>query len=324
MIGIFKQKTPVNILILFVAGILLKLSTFTHPHAPLVTGEDSFLYSQLAGWMQSRLSPAIIAALTYGLIFLQAMIVNRFVSDYRMIQKSTFLPGMSYLLISSLLPEWNWFSAPLLINTFLLLIFFALFRLYNLQQIRGMVFNIGLILGLSSFFLTSSLLFIVWVLPALFVMRPIRIQDWIICIMGLLTPYYFYAAYLVITGEWALHKILPQITFHIPVLEPTFWLPGAALLILIPFLVGGYFIQVNLRRMLIQVRKNWSLVLIYLLVSLLIPFLSGGEYFENWVVIIIPFSIFHSCAYFYPKARFFPLLLFWGTVAFVVAREYLV
>lgn len=324
MIGIFKQKTPVNILILFVAGVLLKLSTFTHPHAPLVTEDDTFLYHQLVEWLRSHASPGVVAALAYGLIFLQAMIVNRFVSDYRMVQKSTYLPAMSYLLVSSLLPEWNWFSAPLIINTLLLLIFFALFRLYNQQHIRGMVFNIGLILGLSSFFLSSSFLFIIWVLPALFVMKPIRIQEWIICVMGLLTPYYFYAAWLLITGEWGWHKILPPLSIQVPVLEPSYWLPGAALLMLIPFLVGGYFIQVNLRRMLIQVRKNWSLVLIYLLVSLFVPFLSKAEYFENFVVIVIPFAIFHSCAYFYPKARFFPLLLFWGTVAFVVAREYLV
>jgi hypothetical protein len=32
---------------------------------------------------------------------------------------------------------------------------------------------------------------------------------------------------------------------------------------MVPFLTGGYFIQDNLRRMLIQIRKGWSLILLY-------------------------------------------------------------
>lgn len=229
---------------------------------------------------------------------------------------------MSYLLITSLLPEWNYMSAPLLANTLLLLIFYFLFRMYNQQRIRGMVFNIGLALGLCSFLYAPSLIFLIWVLPGLLVMKPVKINEWLICILGLLTPYYLYAAWLLLYGGWEWGKILPSLSLNVPGLQQSFWLAGASLLLIIPFLAGGYYIQVNLRRLLIQVRKNWSLVLIYMLVSLIVPFFSGGQNFENWIVCVIPFAAFHSCAYFYPKAKAFPLLLFWLSVAFVVVYQY--
>jgi hypothetical protein len=32
-------------------------------------------------------------------------------------------------------------------------------------------------------------------------------------------------------------------------------------------------------------------------------------------------AAFHSCTYFYSNWRFYPTLLFWGTVAFVIAYQ---
>ena len=322
MVGLFKQKTPVNILVLFVAGILIKLPMFIHPVSLGVNEADTFIYRQFLRFLEERTSPGFLAGLAYFLLFIQAMLLNRFFNDYRMIAKSNYLPAMSYLLISSLLPEWNRFSAPLLLNTFTLVMFYALFRMYNQQRIRGLVFNIGLSLGLASFAYAPSLFLIIWVLPGLLVMKPVKINEWIICILGLLTPYYLYASYLFIEGDWGWDKVLPAFSFHLPGLKQSFWLAGATFLLIIPFLAGGYFVQVNLRRMLIQVRKNWSLILIYMLVSMVIPFFTRNADFTSWITIVIPFSAFHACAYYYPEKRWFPLILFWATVAYVLVFQY--
>ena len=57
-----------------------------------------------------------------------------------------------------------------------------------------------------------------------------------------------------------LEKILPYITLRMPSLQQSAWLAVSAFLLMVPFLAGGYYIQDNLRRMLIQVRKGWSLL----------------------------------------------------------------
>jgi hypothetical protein len=74
--------------------------------------------------------------------------------------------------------------------------------------------------------------------------------------------------------------------------------------------------------MLIQVRKNWSLVLIWLLLALLVPFINSHDAWHSWVLAMPAFAAFHTAACLYPDKRWLPLLLFWSTVAFVLAQQY--
>jgi hypothetical protein len=97
----------------------------------------------------------------------------------------------------------------------------------------------------------------------------------------------------------------------------------SSFLLILPFLIGGYFVQENLRKMLIQVRKNWSLILIYLLFALFIPFLNNNSNgFENWILITVPFAAFHAFTYLYPPQRWVPVVIFWLSVIFVLAFQY--
>jgi hypothetical protein len=59
-----------------------------------------------------------------------------------------------------------------------------------------------------------------------------------------------------------------------------------------------------------------------LLGALFIPFVGGSHSFENWVIAAIPFAAFHACAYMYSSYRILPLLLFWLSVAFILAYQY--
>jgi len=74
--------------------------------------------------------------------------------------------------------------------------------------------------------------------------------------------------------------------------------------------------------MLIQIRKGWSLILLYLLVAIFVPFVNTSNTFENWVMAAAPFGAFHACTYFYPPKKLFPLVLFWISVAFVLFYQY--
>jgi hypothetical protein len=86
--------------------------------------------------------------------------------------------------------------------------------------------------------------------------------------------------------------------------------------------MGGYFIQTHLRKMLIQARKNWSILLLYLFLSLLIPFMNSTASLHNWIIVAAPFAAFHTSAYLYPKRNSFPAILFFLTVAFVLFQQY--
>ncbi len=324
MIGIFKQKTPANIFLLLVFGVLIKLPMFLHPHTPAGRNSDGILFKAILQLAEptSRTTPQLYPVLAFSLLFLQAVMLTRFINTQRMMNKPTFFPGMAYLLITSLLPEWNYFSAPLIVNTILLFVLSGLFKIYNQPNAKGAIFNIGLALGIASFLFFPSITFIIWILLALAVMRPFKLNEWVLCLVGITTPFYFYAIYLFINDEWSWQQLMPHFSIGLPSIKQSVWLAGSAFLLVVPFLGGGYYVQDNLRRMLIQVRKGWSLLLLYLLGAIFIPFVNNSDTFENWVMAAIPFAAFHACTYLYSTLRIIPLLLFWLTVAFVLGYQY--
>ena len=297
---------------------------FLHPHVVVSRPEESILFRGILNFLQptGQTFPSVYPLLAFFLLFVQAITLTRFINNQRMMNRPTYFPGMAYLLITSLFPEWNYFSAPLIVNTILLFVLSGLFNIYNQQNAKGAIFNIGLGLGIASFIFFPSLTFIIWILMALAVMRPFRLNEWALCITGITTPFYFYAVYLVVTGEWSWSQLWPYINVHLPYIRQSVWMAGSVFLIAVPFLLGGYYVQDNLRRMLIQVRKGWSLLLLYLLGAIFVPFVNNTNTLENWVMVAIPFAAFHACTYFYSTLKIIPVLLFWLTVAFVVGYQY--
>lgn len=297
---------------------------FLHPHIIEAKPGDAVLYREIIRFLAQRSQSLqwLYAALAFGLLFLQAIMLTRFINNQRMTNWPSYFPGMAYLLITSLFPEWNYFSAPLIINSILLFVLSGLFKTYNQQNAKGTIFNIGAALGIATFLFFPSLTFVIWILLALMVMRPFRLSEWVLCIIGITTPFYFYAIFLIINGQWSWQEIWPELIVNIPAVKQSAWMAGSAFLITIPFLAGGYYVQDNLRRMLIQVRKGWSLLLLFLLGAIFIPFVNSSDTLENWVMAAIPFAAFHACTYLYSTLRIFPLILFWITVGFILAYQY--
>lgn len=324
MIALFKQKNPANLLLLLITGILIKMPMFMRPHAAVVRPADGILFEGIIAFFDpiAKSNPVFYPVLTFALLFLQAVMITRFINNQRMMNRPNYLAGIAYMLITSLLPEWNYFSAPLLCNTILLFILSALFGVYNKPNARGSIYNVGLALGIAGFLFISSLTFIIWILLALAVMRPFRINEWLICLLGITTPFYFYAIYTVIKGNFTWQEFIPQLSLGVPSLKQSAWLAGSVFLVMIPFLSGGYHVQESLRKMLINIRKGWSLLLLYLLTALLLPFVNTSATFENWIMAMVPMATFHGYGYLQSKWKIFPLIIFWLTVAFIFAYQY--
>lgn len=321
MIALFKQKSPGNVAVLFIFGLLLKLPLFLYPKNIVAGQIDGRLYQ----WFLSLLPPGnamLYSVIAFVLLYAQALMVNYLVNEYRMIAKASFLPAMAYILITSLLPEWNYLSSPLLANTFIIWMFISLFRLYNSSNVKAQIFNIGLIAAITSYIYFPSAAFAICILLGLMILKPFRLNEIILFFLGCLTPYYFHAVYLFLFSELNFANFFPHVFVIVPEIKNSIWLAGSILLLTVPFLIGGYFVQANLRKMLIQTRKNWSILLLYLLLSFFVPFINSDQSFHTWILITVPFAAFHACTYFYPVKRWFPLLLFFITMGYILYQQY--
>jgi hypothetical protein len=324
VVGLFRRKNPGNAFLLLFYGLILKFPIFLHPRMPVNSTEDNYLYGQIIKFLFSITgnAPAVYSVISFLLLFLQASLFNRISNHHKLLGKSNFLPGMSYLLVTSLLTSWNFFSAPLLINSLMMWVWYRMLNLYSSTLPGSAIFNIGVLIGLASMLYFPAITFSILMLLALLIMRPFRIREWIVGLIGVTIPYYLLFILLYLSDKWKWSIVFPKVRFSLPIIPTDVWLTVSMSLLVIPFVIGGFLVQSNLTKMLIQVRKAWSLLLLYLMVSTLIIFMNPDPVYQTWIFTAIPFAAFHSAVYFYPQQRLFPNILHWLTFSFVIILFY--
>ncbi|MDQ6903110.1 MAG: DUF6427 family protein [Bacteroidota bacterium] len=309
---------------LLIYGLLLKLVWFISPQVPIVQKSDGFLYNKILSLVKPILDNYSVSYsfITFFLLYTQALSFNRLLNNRRLMQKPNYLPAMSYLLVTSFFAEWNVLSAPLLINTLLIWVWAKMSNMYNNAHAKSTLYNIGIVVGISTFFYFPSIAFSLLIIFALVIMRPPRIAEWIIAILGILTPWYLLFAWLFLTNK--------LYSFQMPGIKVDYLLFAqnnaqytGIIIILATAIAGGFFVQLNARRQLVQVRKGWGLMLLYAIVALFIPFINSSNNFQYWILATIPLSAFIACFFFYPTKRWLTLSVHWIMFGFVIYMTYI-
>ncbi|HTH32075.1 MAG TPA: hypothetical protein VL946_12070, partial [Lacibacter sp.] len=109
MIRFFSGNNPLNVIILFFLGLLIKLPYFITPVIPKPDVTDGFLYIELLKTLQQTGSvfPVVYSVIAYLLLFTQAITFNGLVNDQKLFSNPNYLLALSYLVITSVVPEWN-------------------------------------------------------------------------------------------------------------------------------------------------------------------------------------------------------------------------
>ncbi len=298
---------------------------FLHPVTPQTQQIDGFLYRAILNWLQpiGGSFPFIYPLIAYILLYTQAVSFNKLVNDLRLMQKPNYLTGMSYLLVTSLFTEWNMLSSPLIINTLLIWVWARMSSLYSDANAKTSLFNIGIAIGLATFFYFPSLAFAALIIFGLAIIRPFKLSEWLIALLGIITPYYFILAWAFLTDKWKEYRF-PGIAVTSPKFNQTNWSAAAIIVVIVTALAGIYFIRQNFRRQLIQTRKSWTLIFLYLFVAVFVPFINATHTFEYWILCAVPIAALLGAAFLYPAKKTIPLVLHWVMVAFVIAINYFV
>lgn len=323
MTGIFRTNNPLNTFLLFVYGILLKFAWLSHPQIPVVDPSYGFLFNDLIRFVKPYFDafPKSYFLVAYLLLFSQAITLNQVIISRRMMQKPDFLPAMSYLLITSFFAEWNVLSAPLIVNSFLIWVWSKMSNLNNRQHPKGTLFNVGLAIGFASFFYLPSFAFVVFVISSLVITRPPKVAEWLITFIGVLTPWYFLLAWLFLTNKLYSFRFyglgVSQKSYSLFYIE---WIGIGLIVIMI--LSGALYVQSFMNKQILQVRKNWGQMLLYLAICIGIPFIIYNYNLSYWLLALAPASAFIGCAFYYPRVRWIPMAMQWIMVAFVIYIQY--
>ncbi len=186
MLSIFRSnQLLLSLLLLFYAG-LLHLSVYWNgtPWEPAQYGLFSELVYQWvgkSGWLSQ--------AITVVLLSIHGTMLNGLNFTHRLIDEVNLFPGLFYVLIACLLPEFLYLSPLHLANTFYLLALIDLMAIYNRPRSAGLIFNAGLWIGIGSLFYFSWFIFILLALIALNILRAFDIRERLMVLVGVLVPY---------------------------------------------------------------------------------------------------------------------------------------
>jgi hypothetical protein len=324
VIGFLKKQTAFNIPLLMLLGFLLKVSFITGPLTAEMPSSggllDIWLYQ--SAWLQ--LNPVFMGFLTIMTILFAALYLNFILTQKRMLARNQFLPVLSLILFTSLFAGLQKLQSGIILLPVTVLLFSQMIALYQSVKPRTNVVNIGLITGCCYLLYHPYWWMLLCSFWALAQMRPFRATEYMLLIVSFLTPVYFLLSFEYITDQW-------NPSAHWPVWNPMeewpafnpWWtaaLAGAALWLIIGL---ANWQNVN-RRMLIQTRKNWYILLMMGIFILPTLFFPKGNIYEGLTLLSLPVSAIGAYAFAGDNKGKWQSLLFWLLLILAIACSWAV
>ena len=318
MVFLFKDRSDINLIFLVLLSLGLHFHVWMHP--PLViSNESDGLIAYLLIHAIKPLSPIILIVLFQVIILSQAIRLNILLSKFKMFQQISYLPAFTYIILTGLFPYWDVISSGLVANSLVIWILVKLLRLYDQNQPKTLEFNIGLILGISILLYEPIAILIPVVLFALIIIRPFKLAEWLVLIMGILLPFYFIFTYVFLTSTISdFRHFLPKLDWKNPLVKPELNVILALMVMGVQLMAGFYYWQQEQIRFIIQVRKYWGVLLLVLFLTLFQPILFSAQALYASAIVITPLACFISFGYGTPKRLLVPNLLFWSAMAVIV------
>lgn len=322
MVFLFRDKSVVNILFLVILSMGVHAHFFFVP-AQLQIGVYDGFFSVVMNRYLYGLEASWLFLLYQIVLLIQAIRFNLLLTELKMFPQAGYTTAMAYILLSGLLMQWSVLSPALFANFLLIWLFLKITRLYNQAFPKTLVFNIGLLTGITIFCYHPTAVLLPVVLFTLGIMRAFKLREWFILLMGTCLPYYFLAAYLFLNNQLAdLVNYLPNLQLSLPVSTLNSTLIAGLSILAFSILIGIFFWQQFNSRLVIQIRKNWSALLVTGLLICATPFIFKQAGLTSAFLCLVPFSAFVSSAFSYPKRLLFPNFLFWLMVGVIVYNNW--
>jgi hypothetical protein len=323
--GPFRSQSPLTYVLLFVYGLILRLSAFLDPSPPVLGSDtDGFLYSRLLAPLASGggLPPLAGSLLAYLLVFAQAMMLDGMMNRERLLGQPGHLPAMSYLLVSAMVPDWCRLSAPLVANTLVVPVISLASNCLNNRKAGALMFYAGLLTGLAALVHFPTVLLILLPYFAIVSLGPFGSVVWWLAFTGFLLPYYYAFSLQFLLSEWdpgavwkAFRPTLPGV--GAPGTGPWTWVA-----LLLPLAAGFWHMNRQVFRMLIRSRKCWNLFTVQVALASAVPFLFPSQGAAIWISMVPGLSAFHANAYMRPRRRWVPELIHWACLLAVAIAQF--
>ena len=297
LIYFFKKSYLLQYIILLLLTVLLWIGAFIHPQVNPIDTEYYLTpgYSLLLSLLNSNHLLQVIIALI--LIISGALAFNYSLTKFDLVPKNTLVPAMVYIVLMSYSPSLLSLHPTALPALLTVLVLYYLFQVYTEEEAYGQVFNIGLLIGISSLFYFPSIFLILFIWLSFIVYRLYTWREWMIPLTGIITPYLFLFTYYFLVDSLepaylAYADYFSKMTiFHFS-FEFSIMNYIITSLIVLLFLWSAFLLLSNIQEKIISLRKRYGAVF-WLFAVAMFTYLFSDVFFKwHQVFCLIPASVF--------------------------------
>lgn len=296
MLSLFRTNQILNGILLLPYAVLLYASVMffgvTPPEAAESSGVLAEIVYNLVG--ERLLLSQIIAVL---LLWMQSFMINGIVLTHRLQDETNIFPGLFYILLCCLLPDFLYLSPVLTGNTFFIAALAQMMKCYGKQSMADRIFNVGFWLGTAGLFYFSFNYLLLWAFAGLASLRSFKMKENMQTTAGLLTVWIISGTIYYWNGEFGYfwHKQFSEnVAFWD--FENTdnyaVWVKGG--IIGATVIAAGLFLDSFQSKKVMQIQRKITVLFRVFVIAVPTMLFQAGMSIEHLLIFMVPLSFFVS------------------------------
>ena len=189
MLRFFRSYNSLVIITILLIGVLTWLHVLGETDAISSGKNDAFMFRALNGWLANM--PGAYASFGLFLSLLTAILLVFANARLHLIEKTSHLPALCYLLLIGGVPEIH-FLNPVLIAAILLVAgFIILAEAFESERLSYNFFTVSALISFATFFCPCMYVYMLVICFAIAFWRPGYWREWVFSILGFVLPLFF-------------------------------------------------------------------------------------------------------------------------------------
>ncbi len=301
LIKTFKESYPVQYLLLVLIALAIWAGAFIHPSVDTVE-INGFLTpgSSLLSSLTFEI-PVVCVFIAFAITFFTALLLNYVLVKNNLTDKNTLVPALLFIVFYGHSVSNLTLHPAIIAGLFVILALNNLLSVYTEEEAYERVFNTGFFISLASFFYLPAIYLLAFVWFSFIIYSLYRWREWLISLIGLITPYLFLWVWFFWNDELDLAFVSYQ-SFFLSFAGFHYTLPAGILeysiniIIALLFLWSLFNVLSSLDEKPITLRKRYWAVFWMFVVTFVNFFLAGDFFSATQAFITIPIAIFVSGA----------------------------
>jgi uncharacterized protein DUF6427 len=319
VIRFFKSRQPLVYVIFVLISLVFWIAGY--PGFTIYTGNPMPFYNSLLKIITPD-HKFIYFLLGLSLVISQTIHLNFVCNKHEVLYRNSFLPGLFYALLSCSIPQFTSFHPVLIVNSILIFTLNKIFRLYKNDAPLAWDFDTCVLLSIMTLFYLPAIIFLLLYAVSLIVLRPFSWRDWVVGLMGFITPVFFVLLYYFLTDR--LHEINHFIyateisrKFNIKNAVPAGY-PITILWVTAVFILSIFRLQANFQKNAAKTRSYQLIILFFVILSLLMIIFTPTETLFRFSIFCIPLSVIISYFFLTTKKVWITEPLLYALIIFII------